>query len=68
MNIEKFFPFDVDIVIRARCIAWVSAVNKELNFGSDAVSVRFPVVATAPTPKSLLETSVYRHFHPLYLF
>ena len=34
-------------------------VNIELNFGSDADSQRFPVVAAAPAPISLLEPSVY---------
>ena len=59
MKIVKFFPFVADIVIRARCIACVSAVNIDLNFGSNANFVRFPVVAAAPTPISLLEPSVY---------
>ena len=36
---EKLFPFAADIVFRASCIAHVSAVNMELNFGSDADSV-----------------------------
>ena len=67
MNIEKFFPFDADIFFRARCIACVSAVNIELHFGSDAVSVRFPVVAAGSTPNPLLELSAYMCFHPLYL-
>ena len=58
-NMEKFFPIVADIVFRVSCNAYVSAVNMELNFGSDAVSVRFPVEATAPTPTSLLEPSVY---------
>ena len=48
MNIEKFFIFAADIVLRARCIACVSAVNLELSFGSDADSVLFQVVATLP--------------------
>ena len=59
MNITNFFPHVADIVFRARCNAFVSAVNIELNFGSDANSVRLPVVAAAPTPISLLEPSVY---------
>ena len=50
MNIVKFFPFVADIIFRARCIACVSAVNMELNFGSDADSVQFTVVTAAPTP------------------
>ena len=58
MNIEKFFPFTADIVFRASCISYVSAMNIELNFGSDADSVRFQVEAAAPTSISLLETSV----------
>ena len=32
VNIENFFPFVADIVYRTRCIAYVSAVNTELNF------------------------------------
>ena len=56
------------IVIRARCVACVSVVNIELNFGIDADYVRFPVVVAAPTPISLLDLSVYMCFHPLYLF
>ena len=51
-----------------RGIACVSAVNKQLNFGRDADSVRFPVVAATPTPNSLFEPSVYMCFPPLYLF
>ena len=47
------------IVFRARCFACVSAVNIEINFGSDGNSVRLPVVTAAPTPISLLEPSVY---------
>ena len=56
---EKFFPFAADTVFRDSCIAYVSAVNMELNFGRDADSVQFPVEAAAPTPSSLLEPSVY---------
>ena len=56
---EKFFPFAADIVLNTSCIAYVSAVNMELNFGNDADSVRFPVEGAAPTPISLLELSVY---------
>ena len=56
---EKFFPFAADIVFRTSCIAYVSAVKMELNFCSDADSVRFSVEAAAPTPISLLEPSVY---------
>ena len=48
MNKEKFFPFVADIVFKD-----VSAVNIELNFGSDADSVRFSGVAAVPTPISL---------------
>ena len=59
MNIAKFFHLVADIVLRARCIACVSALNIELNFGSDADFVRFPMVAAASTPISLLEPSVY---------
>ena len=59
MNIANFLPLVTEIVFRARCIACVSAVNLELNFGSDANSVRLPVVAAALTPISLLEPSVY---------
>ena len=55
----KFFPYVADIVFRARCIACVSAVKIELNFGSDADFVRFSVVAAASTPISFLEPSVY---------
>ena len=32
LNIEKFFPFVVEILLRTRCIACVSAVNIELDF------------------------------------
>ena len=59
MNIVKFFPFVADPVFRARCIACISAVNIELNFGSDADFEGFPVIAAAPTTISLLELSVY---------
>ena len=55
----EILSFIADIAFRARCIACVSAANIELNFGSDAAFVRFLVVATAPTPISLLEPSVY---------
>ena len=59
VNIANLFPFVADNVFRAKCIACVSAVRTELNFGSDADSVRLSVVAAAPTPISLLEPSVY---------
>ena len=70
MNTEKFLPFVADIVFRARFIACVSAVNIKIKliFGSDADSVRFPVVTATPTPVSLFEPSVYVCFHHLYLF
>ena len=68
VNIEKFFPFDADIVFRAKCITGVSAVNIELNSGCDAYSVRFPVKAAAHTPISFLEPSVYMCFHPVNSF
>ena len=55
----KFFPFAADIVFRAGSIAYVSSVNMELDFGSDAGSVRFPVEVAAPTPVLFLEPSVY---------
>ena len=58
MNIVKFFPFVANILFRARCIACVSSVKIDINFGIDADSVRFPVVAADPTPISLLEPSV----------
>ena len=59
VNIVKIFHFVADFVFRAWFIACASAVNIELNFGIGADSVRFPVVAAAPTPNSLLEPSVY---------
>ena len=68
MNIETLFSFVADFVVRARCFACVSAVNLELNFGSDVDYVWFTVVAAASTPISLFEPSVYMCFHPLYLF
>ena len=68
MNIVKFFHFVADTVFKAIYIACVSAVNMELNFGSDADFVRTPVLAAAPTSISFLEPSVYMWFHPLYLF
>ena len=68
VNIENFFLFDEDIVFRVRCIASVSAVNIELHFGSGADYVRFPVVAAASTPISLMQPSVYMCLHPLYYF
>ena len=43
-------------------------MNKEINFASDAEYVRFLVAVAAPTLMSLLESSVYMCFHPLYLF
>ena len=64
MNIEELFPFVADISFRAGCIACVSAVNLELNVGSDADSVRFPVIAATPTRVLLLEPFVYMRFHP----
>ena len=48
--------------------ACVSAVIIELNFASDAVHTRFPGVAAALTPNSLLESSVSMCFYPLNLF
>ena len=66
VNVEKFFPYDADIVFRARCFTYVSVVNIELNFDSDADYVQFPVEASAFTPILLLEPSVYMRFHPLY--
>ena len=59
MNIEIFFIFAADIVFGARCIRCVAVLNILLNFGSDADSVRFPVVDAVPTPISRLEPSVY---------
>ena len=59
MNIVKFFPFVAVIIFKARCIACVSAVNRVLNFGSDANFVLFSKVAAAPTPIWLLQPSVY---------
>ena len=59
MNVLELFPLVADFLVRARCIACVSDVNIELNFGSDADYVRFPVVAAAPTPISLLEPSLH---------
>ena len=65
----KLFPFVEDFAFRVRCIAWVSAKNMELNLGSDADYVRFPVVAAPHTSISLLSI-LYIHmcFHPMYLF
>ena len=68
VNIEKFFHIVTEIMFRAKCIALVTAVNIEVKFGNDADSIRFPVVAAASTPMSLLEPSVYMCLHPLYLF
>ena len=69
MNIVKFFLFVADIVFKPMCITSVSAVNMELNFGSDADFVRFLVVAAAPTPISLLSPSVLCIYAiPLYSF
>ena len=65
---DKFFSYVGDIVFRARSISCVSAVNLELIFGSNTDSVRFPVIATAPTPILLLEPFVYMCFHHLCLF
>ena len=59
MNLVKLFPFDADIVFRARCVACVSAVNIDVNFCSDGDFALFPVVAAAPTSNSVLEPSVY---------
>ena len=59
VNIEKLFRFDADIVFNGRLMACVSAVNIGLNFGTDAESVQFPIVASTPTPKLLLKPSVY---------
>ena len=59
MNIVKFFPFVADVVSKARFNAYVYAVNVELNFGSDADFVGFPIVAAAPTPISFLVQYVY---------
>ena len=68
MNIERFFLFVADIVFRARCVACVSDVEIELQFGSDGGYVQFPVLADTPTPISLLEPSVCMSSPPLYLF
>ena len=68
VNIEKFFPFDADILFRAMHIACVSAVYMEQNFGIDADSVQFLVVAATLVPNWLSERSVCMCFHPLYLF
>ena len=59
MNIVKFLPLVADIVFKPRCFACFSGVNIELNFGSDADFMRFPMVAAAPTPISVFEPSVY---------
>ena len=67
VNIEMLFIFLADIVFRARCILRVSAVNIEINFDSDIKPVMFPVVAAAPTPIYLLESSVNMCFYPLYI-
>ena len=67
MNIEKFFPFVAYIVFIFSCNACVSAVNVEINCGSDADSVWFPVLAVAPAPILILLPSVYMFFYPLYL-
>ena len=48
VSTEKISPFISDILSKARCIARVFAVNTDLNFGSDADSVQFPVVAASP--------------------
>ena len=53
MNIVEFLPLIADIVFGAKCIAFVSTVNKDLNYSSDADIVLLPVVAAAPTPISL---------------
>ena len=66
MNIVNFLPCVADIVLRARYIACVSAEDIELNFGSDADSVPFPVFGAAPTRISLLEPSVYMCFYPFF--
>ena len=68
MNIDKLFPFVADTVFRARCIACISAVNLQLNFGSETGSVPFPVVAATPTVILLMERCVYMCFLPLYFF
>ena len=49
---EKFFSFAANIVFKPTCIAYVSAVNMELNFRSDAYSVRSQVEAAASIPIS----------------
>ena len=68
-HLEKnYVPIVADIVFRAICIACVFAVKVELNYGGDADSGRFPVVAAVPTPISYFEPSVYTCFHPSYLF
>ena len=41
VNLEKFFPYHADLVFRARCFTYVSVVNIELNFDSDAYYVQF---------------------------
>ena len=66
INIEKSFIFVADIVFRARCFSRVFAVSIKLNLVSVTDYVRFPVVAAAPTPISLMEPYVYICFHPLY--
>ena len=41
VNLLKLFPYVADIVLRGMCVAGVSALNIELHFRSDVVSVRF---------------------------
>ena len=53
MNIEKFLPFVADRVFTDRNIAYVSAVIIDLNFGSDADSVLFSLIAATSNPFSL---------------
>ena len=67
MNIENFLKFAADIIFKDKRFACVSAVNIEIIFGSDADSMRFPVVAAPLTHISLLESSVYMCFHHLCL-
>ena len=53
MIIESVLLLFVFIVLNARWVTRVAAVNMELSFGSDAKAVWFSVVAVAPRPISL---------------
>ena len=55
---SNFLLLFVFTELSAKCIAYVSGVNKELTFCSDVESMCFPVIGAAPNLVSFFEPSV----------